>query len=93
MESNLKPLQDLIGQNIVIDTNSPYIYLGKLVEIDKWFITLENVDVHDQKEGHATKEKYIMEARKSGINKNRKSVVIRQDQIISFSKLNDVILY
>lgn len=93
MESNLQPLQDFIGQNIVIDTNSPYIYLGKLVEIDKWFITLEAVDVHDQKESSSTKEKYIMEAKKSGIKQNRKNVVVRQDQIISVSRLDDITEY
>lgn len=85
--------QDFVGQNVVIDTNSSYIYLGKLVKTDEGFITLQDADVHDQKEGHATKEKYVMETRKYGIKKNRKSVTINTAMIISISKLDDIIEY
>jgi small nuclear ribonucleoprotein (snRNP)-like protein len=93
MEPELQTWQTLLGQNIVVDTNSSYIYIGKLVKADSSFITLEEVDVHDQKEGYSTKEKYVMEAKKFGIKKNRKSVFIRQDQIISVSRFDDIIEY
>lgn len=93
MDTELTGWKKVIGKKVVIDTNSPYIYLGKLVNSNDLFIILENVDVHDQKECGATKEQYINEAVKTGIKINRKSVTIRKDQIISFSKLDDVIVY
>lgn len=85
--------EKLIGASVVIDTNSPYIYLGKLVAADNYFITLADVDVHDQKEGSSTKEQYINSARKTGIKINRKEVIIRKDMIVSFSRLDDVVAY
>jgi small nuclear ribonucleoprotein (snRNP)-like protein len=93
MAAELDAWKKVTGEKVVIDTNSPYIYLGKLTACNDWFITLENVDVHDQKEGSATKEQYINESAKTGIKINRKRVMIRKDQIISFSKLDDIIVY
>ena len=93
MDTELNNWKKVIGEKIIIDTNAPYIYLGKLLVCDDWFITLEDVDVHDQKEGSATKEQYINEVAKTGIKANRKRVIIRKDQNISFSRLDDVIIY
>lgn len=93
MDSELNNWKKVIGEKIIIDTNTSYIYLGKLLTCNDWFITLEDVDVHDQKEGSATKEQYINEVAKTGIKTNRKRVMIRKDQIISFSRLDDVIIY
>jgi len=93
MPSEISKWKEVIGEKVVIDTNSPYIYLGKIVDCNNWFITLEDVDVHDQKEGRATKEQYINESAKTGIKINRKRVVICKDQIISFSRLDEVIVY
>lgn len=93
MSSKLDIWKKILGANVVIDTNSPYLYLGKLIEVDEWFVTLTDVDVHDQREGSATKERYVIEAKKHGIRASRKSVVIRQEHIISFSKLDDVVEY
>lgn len=93
MDSEVISWHNVIGEKIVVDTNSSYIYLGKLVDCNDLFITLENVDVHDQKEGNTTKEQYINESAKTGIKINRNRVIIRKDQIVSFSKLTDVIVY
>lgn len=91
--SELDTWQKALGSNVVIDTNSPYLYIGKLIEVDEWFITLTDVDVHDQHEGSSTKEYYIIEAKKYGIKVNRKKVSIRKAQIISFSRLDEVVEY
>lgn len=93
MTSELDTWRNLIGCNVVVDTTSSYIYLGRLKEVSDWFITLEDADVHDQKEGYSTKECYIIEAKKYGIKVNRKSVTIRKELIVSFSRLEDVIEY
>jgi len=83
----------VIGKKLVIDTSTPYIYLGTLDSCDDWFITLSDVDVHDHKEGSSTKEQYINDAVKTSVKTNRKKVNIRKDQIVSFSLLEDVIVY
>jgi len=93
MAGHEEQLRDLVGKDVILDTASPYIYIGKLLAVDEWFFRLEDVDVHDSQETHATKEVYIIEARKFGIKKNRRSVLVRADKIISISALDAVIEY
>ena len=83
----------LINKRAVIDTNTSYLYIGTLVKTDRDFVVLEDVDVHDIKEGASTKEKYILEVKKYGIKANRKKATILFDKIVSFSALDSVIEY
>ena len=78
-------------KEVVLDCRGPFVYLGRLTGADAFFFTLEDVDVHDMHDGHTPKEKYILDARSSGIKKNRKKVHVRRDVVVSLSLLEDVI--
>ena len=93
MAGSHEQLHNLVGKEVILDTASPYIYIGRLVEVDDWFLRLEDVDVHDSQETHTTKEVYIIEASKFGIKKNRQSVLVRADKVVSISPLDAVIQY
>ena len=93
MEGAVARLRELTGEEVVLDTNSPYLYIGRLAEVDEWFIRLEDADVHDATETRTTKEVYLIEARKYGVKKNRLSVLVRADKVISASRLSEVIEY
>ena len=93
MEGMVERLRELLGSDVVLDTASPYLYIGRLAEVDEWFIRLEDVDVHDANETRTTKEVYCIEARKFGVKKNRRSALVRADRVISISLLSDVIDY
>jgi len=93
MEGLVARLQELVGNDVVLDTASPYLYIGRLVEVDEWIIRLEDVDVHDASETRTTKEVYVIEASKFGVKKNRRSVLVRTDRVVSISLLSDVIEY
>jgi len=82
-----------LGKEVVLDTRGPIVYLGALAAVDPFFVTLADVDVHDMIDGRTPKEKYILDARKFGIKKNRARVVVRREEVISFSLLEDVIDY
>jgi len=82
-----------IGQIVVVDTTSTYVYLGTLTEVHDHFVTMKEVDAHDRSEGSSTKEKYIMEAKRFGVKANRKEVSVRKNVIVSLSRLDDVITY
>jgi len=86
-------LEEYIGLTVVVDTATPLIYLGTLTEVGKTFLTLSEVDVHDVNEGASTKEMYALEARRSGIKKNRTATKVRFDTVVSISRLEDVIEY
>lgn len=82
-----------VGVEVVVDTTSSYVFIGKLVEVTPLAMTLGDVDVHDRSESPSTKERYVMEAKKFGIKTNRKSVTVRLETVLCVSKLDDVIEY
>ncbi len=83
----------LIGQVVVIDTHSPYVYVGMLDRVEDHFVILRDVDAHDRSEGASTKEKYILQCKLVGVRPNRKEVSIRKSVVLSVSRLDDVIEY
>ncbi len=82
-----------IGQVVVVDTTSAFVYLGTLTEVQDHFVVMKDVDAHDRSEGSSTKEKYIMEAKRFGVKPNRKEVAVRKVTVVSLSRLDDVIVY
>jgi hypothetical protein len=85
--------QAFVGVDVVVDTTSSYVFIGKLKEVTPLAMTIADVDVHDRAETSSTKERYIMEAKKFGIKSNRKSVTVRLETVLCISKLEDVIEY
>ncbi|MBW1803893.1 MAG: hypothetical protein JRJ85_24570 [Deltaproteobacteria bacterium] len=81
------------NQYIVVDTSSDFIFIGKLKDIDEYFVTLVEADVHDRRESPSMNEKYIMDSKMYGVRCNRRRVHIRLDRVISISALDDVIEY
>jgi small nuclear ribonucleoprotein (snRNP)-like protein len=80
-------------KNVVVDTNSNFLYIGKLEDVNDHFVILRDADVHDCRQSPSMNEKYIMEAKKFGVRCNRKRVNIRLQEVISMSLLDDVIEY
>jgi hypothetical protein len=80
-------------QVVVVDTDSDYLYIGKLLGVSGSFIILEEADVHDRRESASMNEKYVLESKKYGVRSNRREVLIRFQRIVSYSLLEDVIDY
>ena len=93
MLPDLQGLRGYVGAVVVIDTATPLIYLGTLTLVEPGFLTLADVDVQDAAQIQSTKEVYILEAKKTGVKKNRRQVKVRADLIVSISRLEDVIEY
>lgn len=89
---NVAP-ETMIGEKVVLDTSGQFVYLGTLKSIDEHFIELEDADVHDGSESPTPKEMYIIDSKKYGIKKNRRSVFVRAGLVVSLSLLDDVIEY
>jgi len=82
-----------LGQVVVVDTSSNFVYIGTLARVIEHFVELKDADAHDRGEGLSTKEQYVMEAKRFGVKPNRKEVSVRKTAIVSLSKLDDVLLY
>jgi hypothetical protein len=84
-------LQGLIGRGVVLDTQGTILYLGKLVEVRETGLWLEDVDVHDCIEGHASKELYLIEAAHYGLRVNRRRVFVLRSSVLSVSAIEDIL--
>ena len=86
-------LKDFVGCEVVIDTDSPYIHVGKLVSVDDCFYELEVADVHDTTATTSTRDVYIINVQKYGVKKNRERVLIRTSRVVSISRTDEVTAY
>jgi hypothetical protein len=84
-------LSELLNTEVVVDTGQEIIYLGTLTKVTESGLWLENSDVRDRREGHATKELYVVEAAIHGIRVNRLRVFVARPTVLSISALRDVV--
>jgi hypothetical protein len=79
-----------IGELVVLDTQGPLIFIGRLVETGATHVTLAEADVHDTNDSRASKDLYILETRELGVRVNRALVIVMRSEIASASLLEDV---
>jgi ferredoxin-fold anticodon binding domain-containing protein len=84
-------VEHLVGKEIVIDVDSPFVYVGVLESVTTASLILTNADVHDLRDSTTSREIYIRDARVHGIQPNREAVIVRQERVLSVSLLKDVI--
>jgi hypothetical protein len=75
------PLQRLLGQHVVLDTGTPIVYVGRLVDCSDTTFVLEEADMH-----------YLAETQRDGVTVNRRQVVVMRSAIISVSRLADIVV-
>lgn len=85
------PLAAMLNDLVVLDTGTPIVYLGRLVELHEHAFVLESSDMHDCRDGHMNKEPYLAESQREGITINRRRVVVMRSAIISVSRLADIV--
>jgi hypothetical protein len=83
-------IEKFVGQNVVLDTQGPLIYLGRLEQVGPSALVLIEADVHDRSDGRASKEEYMFESKVHGVRVNRRSVIVKRSEIASISLLDDV---
>jgi hypothetical protein len=84
-------VEEFVGKNVVVDVDSPYVYVGRLHEVRDKTLILRSADVHDLRDSTTTREIYVRDARMHGIQPNRKTVHVRLEKVVSIALLDDVI--
>lgn len=84
-------LNDYLDQKVVVDFRSEYVCLGTLKKFDDHFLELRNADLHDLRDTDTTRENYIASSVSTGIKRNRKVVIVRRDEVVAISRLDDVV--
>jgi len=88
-----REFESLLGEEVVLDSTDPHLYIGTLSRIGRHVIVLTNADVHFCGDSLTTTEFYILETKKNGVRPNRREVCVLRTQIVSLSRLADVIEY
>lgn len=83
-------LEDFVGVKVVIDLRSEYVCLGTLVRFDDHFLELKNADLHDLRDTDTTRENYVVDSKLTGINRNRKRLLLTRNEIVGIARLEDV---
>lgn len=84
-------MQELIGQNVVLDVEAMFVYVGKLADVTDKTVILTEADVHDLRDSATTRERYVLDSKLHGIRANRKNVTVQRAQVVSVSALDDVL--
>jgi small nuclear ribonucleoprotein (snRNP)-like protein len=84
-------LQEFVGQKVVVDLRSPFVCLGTLKRFDEHFLELRNADLHDLRDTDTTRELYVADSAVTGVNRNRKRVVVSRAEVVAISRLEDVV--
>ena len=92
MNTESNDLAPLVGRKVVLDTAGTITFLGILERVCTDGFWLTEADIRDRTEGHVTKERYVCEARESGIKVNRRRLFVFSHVVISLSALDDVTL-
>ncbi|MBI3862821.1 MAG: hypothetical protein HY290_13100 [Planctomycetia bacterium] len=92
IDDSLVLIDQLVGRPVVVDTASPYVLIGTLVKRDAAYLELEQADVHDLRDTTKTRENYVVDSKRLGVRVNRDRVLVRVDEIVSLSALDDVVV-
>ena len=84
-------LDEYLNQKVVVDLSTTFVALGKLSRYDDHFLELKHADLHDLRDTETTRENYVAESVATGVKRNRKRVLIRRDQMVAISMLDDVV--
>jgi small nuclear ribonucleoprotein (snRNP)-like protein len=84
-------IDQLVGREIVLDVASRFVFVGRLTSYDEQHFVLLDADVHDLRDTATTREVYVLDSKRHGVRANRKRVIVRREDVVSFSALDDVL--
>jgi small nuclear ribonucleoprotein (snRNP)-like protein len=84
-------LEQLIGQIVVVDLQSPFVCMGTLKSFDDVWLELRNADMHDLRDTATSREHYVAEAKVTGVKRNRKRVLVARSEVAAVALLEDVV--
>lgn len=84
--------EEWIGQTIVLDTRSPYTYIGILQSMDDQQYYLTDAALFDSREARIPQEVYLAECAAHGVAASRARIWVKQEHVISISLLSDIML-
>ena len=88
----MSAIDTLIGEKVVIYTESHLSFLGNLVSVDKGYYVLEELAIYDREVIRVSLEEYVFEAQKDGIQVSVKRMLIPSNNVICLNAIDDFIV-
>lgn len=79
------------NKKVVLDTSTPWIYIGILEGEDEFYYILKEADAFDTSETSLSKQEYLMMIKKDGVVPNRKEVKVLKSKVVAITLLEDII--
>jgi|LSQX01.3.fsa_nt_gb hypothetical protein len=79
------------GKQVIIDTDSRWVYIGTFDTESPLCITLKQVDAFDHAEVSLSKHEYAILVKQDGIAPNRNEVDILKNKIIGITLLSNIL--
>jgi len=86
-------LPELVGQQVVVDTRGPFVYIGRLESWHPDCLVLADVDVHNTADSKTVTDLYLIQSLKHGVRANRRRVHVMGREVVSVSLLSEIIPY
>ncbi len=86
-------LQTYLNTVVVIDLDSGHVLIGELLDFSRQHLVFRQADLHDCTQANSSKEVYLAEAYRYGVNINRKAVAIPRNRLLAISRLEDAKRY
>lgn len=83
---------DYIDHTVVIDTDTPLTYIGRLAAIDGSYLKLAEVTMHDSDQSRLSTDAYLAECAELGARPSRRELLLRLPRVVSISKLADIVV-
>ena len=83
--------ESFVDKQVVVDTSTSWLYLGRLVEDDGTFLVLAEADAFDLSETSLSKHEYLMRVKQDGIAPNRKRVSVVKSKIVALTLVEDIL--
>ncbi|MFO8008738.1 MAG: hypothetical protein R6V05_13485 [Candidatus Brocadiia bacterium] len=86
-------LEDLEGDQVILDVDGPFIYIGTLSGVGEKVLVLTEADVHFCSDSESTTEYYLLETKRNEVRPNRSAVYVMRDKVVGVSRLADIKVY
>lgn len=80
-----------LGQVVVVDTRARTVCIGRLHAMDAHAAVLRDVDVHDCRDSKTAKDLYLIEAKRHGVQVNRREARLPLGEVVAMSPLQDIL--
>jgi hypothetical protein len=84
-------LEEFLGQQVVVDLDSPFVCLGTLARVDERLLELRDADLHDLRDTKTSRENYVAACLRTGIKRNRKSLLLARSAVVAVARLADFV--